>query len=367
MPKAKKKSRITRFFSAVGSGVFKTGSGAAKAAQHVGRTLAGRRVGEKPDEVARRLQDLKKLELLRKEERGEERKLMEEKVWEEREELKRPLSERLAESFYAPLKRPAQRMLRYFKGLEEDLYKANLKVSPERYVALMLGVSIIIGIVSFVFILLLTQSLLSFILGIIISLFTLWFMRHRPRFRASARVVEVNRNMPYVLRHMATQLSSGIGLPETMTSVSKADYGALSEEFGRVIHDMNAGASVEEALSAVDKRVDSEALRRAVRQIQRTMRLGGDLSRTLGILADETAFELRMKLRDYTQSLNMMSMLYMFAAAVIPAMLVIMMMVAGMMGGAGFTTNTAIILYMLFLPFLLFYFVVMIKRREPKV
>jgi len=366
MPKAKKKGRFIEFFSTVGGGVFKTGSGATKAARRIGKTLAGREVAGEPDEVTRRLQELKKLETLRGEREKESGRM--EKVWEARVELKRPLSERLAESFYAPpLKRPAHRMVGFFKGLEEDLYKANLAISPEQYVALMLGVSIIFGVASIIFVLLLTQSLFALAIGAMVSLFTFLLMRNQPKSRAKARAVDINRTMPYVLRHMATQLSSGIGLPETITSVSKTNYGALSEEFGRVIGDMHAGRSMEEALSAMDKRVESEALQRAVKQIQRTMRLGGDLARTLGILADETAFELRMKLRDYTQSLNMMSMLYMFAAAVIPALLVIMMMVSGMMGGAGFTTDTTVVLYIFFLPFLLFYFVVMIKRREPRV
>jgi flagellar protein FlaJ len=366
MPRAKKKSRFFGFFSKIGVSVFRAGSGAAKAARRIGKTFTGREVAGQPDEVTRRLQELKKLEMLR-EEREKERKLMEEKVWEERVELKRPLSERLAESFYAPLKHPAQRIVGFFKGLDEDLYKANLAVSPERYAALMLGVSIIFGVASIVLVLLLTHSLFAFAIGVMVFFFTFLLMRNQPRSRARARAVDINRTIPYVLRHMATQLSSGIGLSETLTSVSKANYGALSEEFGRVISDMHAGISMEEALSAMDKRVESEALRRAVRQIQRTIRLGGDLARTLGILADEAAFELRMKLRDYTQSLNMMSMLYMFAAAVIPALLAIMMMVVGMIGGASFTTDTAVILYLIFLPFLLFYFVVMVKRREPRV
>jgi flagellar protein FlaJ len=166
---------------------------------------------------------------------------------------------------------------------------------------------------------------------------------------------------------MSTQLSSGIGLPETMTSVSHADYGALSEEFGRVIRDMHTGISTDEALSAMDKRVESDALRRAIRQIQRTMRTGGDLAKILNTLADETAFDMRMRLRDYTQSLNMLTMVYMFVSAVIPAMLVVMMLVMGFMGGAMFPIEMIALLYLVLLPFMLFYFVRIIKRMEPKV
>jgi len=365
--KAKKPSRIVGFFSRVGGGVTTMGGSAAKAVRHVGRAVTQRKAPEKGDEVTRRLQELKRLETLREEERAVEREMEEEKVWEERAELKRPLSERLAGSFYSPLKRPAQRMTKFFKGLDEDLYKANLAVPPERYVALMLGMSLIVGIIAFVLVLLFVNVLLALVAALGAFFFTLLIVRTHPKSKAKARVVEVNRTLPYALRHMATQLSSGIGLPETMTSVSQADYGALSEEFGRVIHDMHAGSSMDEALSTMDKRVGSEPLRRAIRQVQRTVRTGGDLARTLGVLADETALELRMKLRDYTQSLNLMAMLYMFASAVIPALLVIMMMVVGMQGAGGFAIDSVAVLFLFLLPFLLLYVVMMIKRREPRV
>ncbi|MEM3421738.1 MAG: hypothetical protein QW315_05725, partial [Candidatus Hadarchaeum sp.] len=69
--------------------------------------------------------------------------------------------------------------------------------------------------------------------GALSFLFTVYFVRTYPKRKLNSRVAEVNRVLPYALRHMSTQLSSGIGLPETITSISRADYGALSEEFGR--------------------------------------------------------------------------------------------------------------------------------------
>lgn len=378
MPKAKKRARKpglkVRFFSAIGGGVIRTSSGTAKAARRVGtaiKTAARREAPEKEDEVTRRLRELKRLEMLREEELAAEQKLtkekIEEKLWAERIELKRPLSERLAESFYGFLKRPAQRMAGFFKGLGDDLFKANMRIAPERFVALMMGMSLIVGVATFIVIWLLISPFFALLGGLGAFMFTLIFGRIQPRSRARARFAEINRVVPYALRHMATQLSSGIGLPETMTSVSQADYGAISEEFGRVIRDMHAGISTDEALSAMDRRVESEALQRAIRQIQRTMRTGGDLARILGVLADETAFDLRMRLRDYVQSLNMLTMLYMFVSAVIPAMLIVMTLVMGFMGGAMFPIEVLALLYLVFLPLMLFYFVRIIKRMEPKV
>ena len=375
MPKAKKGAKkkpglATRFFAAVGGGVIKTGSGTTKAARRVGtaiKTVGRREAPEKEDEVTRRLRELKRLETLRGEELAAERKMAEEKIWAERVELKKPLSERLAESFYGPLKRPAQRLVKFFKGLGDDLFRANIRITPERYVALIIGISLIAGVITFILMWMLISPFLAILGGLGAFTFALIIGRLHPRSRTKARFGEINRVIPYALRHMSTQLSSGIGLPETMTSVSQADYGALSEEFGRAIQDMHAGISTDEALSAMDKRIESDALRRAIRQIQRTMRTGGDLAKILNTLADETAFDMRMKLRDYVQSLNMLAMMYMFISAVIPAMLIVLMLVTGFMGGAMFPIEVTALFYLVLLPFMLFYFVRMIKGREPRV
>jgi len=362
--KTKKPGLAKRFLSAVGGGVIKIG-GATHRVGQVARVTKGPKA-EKVDEVTRRLREIKQLEMLREEELAEKRKQKEEKIWEERVELRRPLSERLSDALYSPLKRPAQRLAKFFKGLDVDLYKANLGIPPERYAALMIGMSFIVGVFTFILMLLFLPISFALMGGVLASLLALVFGKTHPGRMARARVVEVNRTIPYALRHMATLLSSGIGLPETITSISQADYGALSEELGRVIRDMHTGMSTEEALATMDRKVDSEPLRRAIRQIQRTLRTGGDLANILKLLADETAFEMRMKLRDYTQSLNMLSMMYMFASAVIPAMLLVTIAVGSSMGGVVLTPTSAAVLFLVILPVMLFYFVMMIKRFEPR-
>ncbi|MEA1904904.1 MAG: type II secretion system F family protein [Candidatus Hadarchaeota archaeon] len=367
-PSRKKPGRLYRFFSRVGGGVIKTGKGTTKVSRRVGSVARSEReapIGK--DKISRRLRELKRLQTTREKELEVEREIIEEEKWEERVELKRPLSERLAETFYKPLKRPAARLVGFFRGLSEDLYKADMRILPEKYISLMLGISLIVGVGAF----LLGWLLFSFPLALAggVSGFTIALVlsRRRPKYRIKGRTVEINQTLPYALRHIATQLSSGIGLPETLTSVSQADYGALSREFGRLIHDMQAGVSMDSAISAMDKRIESEPLRRALRQIQRTLRTGGDLSNVLSDLADETAFDLRMNLRSYTQSLNMMTMVYMFASAVVPAMLIVLLIVMQFMGGGTFSTGAIALLYLFVIPFLLFYLVMTFKRMEPRV
>ena len=284
-----------------------------------------------------------------------------------REELKRPLSERLSETLYVPFRRPAEKLMRLFKGIDEDLYRANIPLPPDRYVAVVTGASVMVGATSILIGMLLFPPILALAIGFGGSVFALLLGRSYPSRRVKARSIETNKEIPYVLRHMATHLSSGIGLPESMTSISKADYGVLSEEFGRVIRDMRSGMSMDEALAALSKRMDSEPLRRFVRQVQRTLRTGGDLADILNSLAEETSFEMRMKLRDYTQSLNMLTMMYMFASSVVPALLIIMTAVSSGMGGATLTTGTGAVLLLLMVPLLLVIFLITVKRFEPRV
>jgi len=361
--KKKKKSRgLGKFFSKIGTGAGKIFVSASSA---LGR-IPKRRKAERREGLSRRLRELKRLHLPRYEER--EREAVEEDVrWRARVELRRPLSERLAENFYGPLKRPATRMMGLFRGIDEDLYKADIKIPPEQYVALILGASIIEGACGFLLGILLFSPLMGLLGGLAGFIFMFAYVRMRPRYVIRSRINEVNQTLPYALRHIATQLSSGIGLPETLTSVGQAGYGVLSEEFARVIRDMHSGMSMERALSAMVRRVESEPLRRAVRQIQRTLRTGGDLADTLSKLADETAFDLRMKLREYTQSLNMMTLIYMFASAVIPALIIVLVIVMQFLGKMTFSIFGLAILYLVAIPLLLSYLVLVFKRMEPRV
>lgn len=373
-----KGNRLIRFFSRIGKGVERAGQVTTRTPKSVKESVKKEsepefETEEKPSTLSDRLQELKEMEAGRpgrvEWEGGETEEEIEEEEWEgEREELKRPASQRFADIFSGIFGGPASRLAGYFTGLEEDLYKANMKISPVRYITFLLGISTIMAVASFLFVWFFLGSFLFMaVIPPLAFIFTLLIGRRRPKTRISGRASEINQEIPYALRHLSTQLSSGIGLPESMTSVSNADYGALSEEFDRTLRDMRTGESMHDALSMMRFRVESDSLTRAVRQIQRTLRTGGNLSRTLSILADETAFDLRMNLRDYTQSLNMMSMVYMFAAAVIPPLLLVVFIIANFMGGASFPPEMVAVIYLLGIPLLLSYMVLVFKRMEPEV
>ena len=155
-----------------------------------------------------------------------------------------------------------------------------------------------------------------------------------PNMQRGSRSNEASRELPFALRQMATELRAGIGMHDSMRSVALSGYGPLSEEFARALEEIKYGETTEKALTDMSDRIDSEGLKRAVYQITRTLSSGGDLAKTLNVIAEDTAYELRMKLKDYAQKLNSFTMIYMFVAILGPVITMIMLIAASTVMGA---------------------------------
>jgi flagellar protein FlaJ len=293
----------------------------------------------------------------------------------EREELKVPFSARLVNVISDIFSKYSKAPASFFKDIQEDLYKANIIMPASKYIAFSFGISIIVGIGSAVLFSILLGSiignisgwLLGLVLGFPTFLFVLMFCKIYPRSKVKSRSDAFSRELPFALRHMATQLTSGSGLLETMRSVSQSDYGVLSEEFRRAIMEIERGATVEEAYERMNLRIDSPGLKKASRQIISTLRTGGNLANTLKIIAEEVATEMRMKLKDFIQMLNTFSMMYMFIVVVAPVLITTLIIAMGIaMGGLPMPPQMMWLLYIVFFGISL-YMSFMVKRFEPKV
>lgn len=344
-------------------------------------------VFKEQDEAARTLLDKKKQEELDRKREMEERLSMikdavsfevdtKEKTEEElvREELEVAFTARLvniiSDLFSGYTKGPGS----FFKNIQEDLYKANIIMPASKYIALSVGVSVISAVVAgILFSVLLTLligvsgTVLGLIMGVPVFFLVLVIAKSRPKSKVKGRSDQFSREMPFALRHMATQLTSGSGLLETMRSVSNSDYGVLSEEFQRAIMEIERGATVEESFERMNLRIESPGLKKASRQIISTLRTGGNLANTLKIIAEETAREMRMKLKDYIQILNTFTLMFMFGAVIAPVLITTLVIAMGIaMGGLPMPPELMWILYFAFFGASL-YMSFMVKRFEPKV
>ena len=323
--------------------------------------------GKSVQERLRALKELQK-EVITEQKEVEKEKQIEEILEWRKQEIQKPFSERLAEVMLKYFSGPIKTVSGFFRGLEYDLYRANMIMSKEKYVALTIMMSFFMMIFGMVVGYLLYFPLTtSVLLGVVTFFGTLMYLRQYPRIVWKKRVAEVEKAMPYALRHMASLLRAGVGISEALLSVAKADYGVISEEFELILRDMRTGSSFEDALSRFEEKMASENISRVVKQILRAIKFGGNLSDILYKLAEDFAFEYRMKLIEYVQKVNGMAFIYMFLTIVVPTMLVVGIIAGSIMSQVLILDVESMVVLMWFaFPALSFIMVTMIKKGEPR-
>ena len=221
--------------------------------------------------------------------------------------------------------------------------------------------------------------IILFILIIIISeievgliyltiLFMLYvFIKYYPQIMEKNSYNDMNRELPYALRHMGIELKSGKGLHECMMTIRNANYGSLSQEFNRVLEEIKYGSATEESLLEMSHRVGSDGLTRTIHQIIGALRVGGNVANSLEIIAQDISFEMQIKLKEYSQKLNSFILIYTFIAILAPVISLIMLMAGSTVMGDIISSELLFIIYELFFPMIIIFMGVFIKRLEPKI
>ena len=186
---------------------------------------------------------------------------------------------------------------------------------------------------------------------------------------AGKRGKAIDKEMPFALRHMATEVKAGIGIHKTMESLVEAGYGELSVEFGRTLRDIDKGMSTEDALLAMSERAPSDNLSKSIMHMVRTLKTGGNLSEIISTIANEVAFELRMKMRDFVERLNLIGLFYMMIGIVAPVFVAVLAGILnaiptiGLAGVLG--TEVLFLIYFVLIPMALSLILYIIKVMQP--
>lgn len=266
------------------------------------------------------------------------------------------------------------------RQLDYNLYSANMKYSVQQYLA----IATTVATMAFIFGLILSGTLLMLIeidiklkilLPILIGLFgflaALIIMFTVPSSNAKKRADALSSELPFALRHMATELKAGIGLYKTLQAVAMADYGILSEEFSRTISEIEEGTDTKDALRNFATRTKSKAMRGALMHIIRALKTGGNLSNVMNIIAEDVAFEMRMQMRDFAEKMNLFGVIFIFVGIVLPVFLTILGGIVnaplGFSGSIPLTPTVLALIFLVVMPFLLGYLILYLKISQPKV
>ncbi|MCC7562092.1 MAG: type II secretion system F family protein [Methanobrevibacter arboriphilus] len=200
---------------------------------------------------------------------------------------------------------------------------------------------------------------------LILLIIVIFWIISFPKRNKDKNKAEISNELPYAVRQMVTELRSGKGLHDVINSIANSNYGLLSHEFSIVIEEIKYGETTERALTNLADRTSSDGLNRIIQQIIGTMNTGGNLSSNLNIIAEDISYDIRIKLKDYSQKLNAFIMIYTFIAILGPVILLIMLMAASTVMGDLVPGNIILIIYIFFFPMLVIFMGLLMKKMEP--
>ncbi len=264
------------------------------------------------------------------------------------------------------------------------LYSANMHYSSKQYVALTVAASAIVFIISLLIsaavmtildIQIVTRVLAVILIAVLSFIITAIIILIVPKQKAVARGNAVSLELPFALRHMATEIRAGIGLYRTIQAIGMADYGELSEEFARVITEVEEGTDTQEALRHLALRTQSKSLRSAIVHIVRALKTGGRLSESMNDIAEDVSFNLRLAVSEFGQRMNFFGVVFIFGAIVMPVMVAILGSIRNSPIKASMPSFEMLPLgipimaafFLVIMPFILIIFLFYIKSSQPKV
>ena len=265
---------------------------------------------------------------------------------------------------------PLGRELAYY------LYSANMQYSAQQYIAISVAAAVLAGIVGLglgatIWLLTKLTPIIIIIPPIVFFIFVLILMLLVPKSAAQRRGDALSAELPFALRHMATELKAGIGLYRTLQAVATSDYGILSQEFSRTISEIEEGTDTKDALRHFALRTQSKNMRSALLHIIRAIKTGGNLSDTMGKIAEDVSFELRMKVRDFAEK-NFFGVIFIFGAIVAPVFIAVLGSIVNAplglsLGSLPLTPVNILIIYLVAMPLALVFLIVYLKMIQPKV
>ncbi len=251
--------------------------------------------------------------------------------------------------FYAAFQRPVSWLANVVSkmpgvsALHADLEAADINLSVEAYIIASTITGMIAAFFSFPLLgLIIAAAKLSpavfgfwVLLAPAVFFATVLVALYYPKTLITEKTTRINRELPFALRHLSTQIKAGVSFHRALSSVTASDYGDLSLELKKTLKELERGSSTEEALLSLAKRTRSTGLKKAIIQIIRALKTGGNLSQVINDIADDTSFEYQMRLRDFVEKLNIVNVVFTMIAVVGPVTITIISAVAQlpMLGG----------------------------------
>jgi tight adherence protein B len=173
--------------------------------------------------------------------------------------------------------------------IARELARADIKLKPAEYIALMLLAGLVVGGVAW---LIGGRSIIFAALGLAFGLFIPRFYIRRQQ---SNRLIRFSDQLADMLNLMVNGLRAGYSTMQAMEAVSKEMPPPISDEFRRVVQEMQLGLPMEKALDNLLRRIPSDDLDLTVAAINVQREVGGNLAEILNTISYTIRERVRIK------------------------------------------------------------------------
>ena len=176
--------------------------------------------------------------------------------------------------------------------LSIDLARADLKMRPAEFLLAWAATPFVFVAVAYVagFIFPGFQNVVALVLFFLLGI---WAPRLYLKYRQRRRLKQFALQLPDTITLLANSLRAGSSFLQGIELVTREARPPISEEFERVVRDMQLGLALQPALNNLVRRVASEDLELMVTAIQIQSQVGGNLATVL----DSIAFTIRERVR----------------------------------------------------------------------
>jgi tight adherence protein B len=176
---------------------------------------------------------------------------------------------------------------RWGSGLASSLAQADLKLKPAEYVAMMVIASILGGGILW---LIGGRQIFSALIGVVIGLLLPRIYVSRKK---TQRLQKFNEQLPDMLNLVVNGLRAGFSTVQALEAVSKELPAPISNEFRRVVQEMQLGLPMDTALDNLFRRIPSDDLDLIIAAINVQREVGGNLAEIL----DTISYTIRERVR----------------------------------------------------------------------
>jgi flagellar protein FlaJ len=265
----------------------------------------------------------------------------------------------------------------YFPDLKEELKRADLKFSPQEYIANALFASLLTFIVTLPFLAFsislasasflfgyLTSITLTIVLPIIVFLIYLNY----PKSIIKEREKKIDAYLPFSSLYFSSILSAGLPLHKAIKNfIEFSGHESVANEMKKIVEDVEFfGLDIVSALERAVNRTPSRKFREFLYGILATIRSGGNVYTFVKERTTDFFIDYRRSLSEFAHSMTIYTEIYLVAVVLGTIFFIILTSVVSALGGA--TQNILglqLFMIFIFLPMISILFLFLVKKAQP--